>query len=63
MVLAEEPLCRRCLAGGAVVPAAEVHHIDGDASNVVRENLEPLCTPCHSSETARTQAFGRRGRA
>src|SRR5690606_26275858 len=57
MVLAEEPLCRRCKAQGRVTPATQVHHIDGDVRNLRRENLEPLCASCHSKETA---ASGRR---
>lgn len=57
MVLAEEPLCRRCAAAGRVMPATDVHHIDGDVRNLSRENLEPLCHECHSRETA---ASGRR---
>lgn len=54
MVLAEEPLCWRCLERGEVVPGTEVHHIDGDVTNLARENLEPLCKQCHAKETARS---------
>lgn len=61
MVLAEEPLCRECLRQGRVTPATDVHHIDGDARNMRRENLEPLCHECHSRHTAKHQAFGRKG--
>lgn len=59
-VLAEEPLCRMCKAKGFVTAASEVDHIDGDAWNRKRDNLRPLCKPCHSSRTARDQAFGRK---
>jgi len=60
-VLREEPLCRRCAAQGFVVAAIEVHHIDGNAYNRQRSNLEPLCKSCHSEHTAREQAFRPRG--
>lgn len=53
MVLAEEPLCRECLRQGRVVPATDVHHIDGNVRNMRRENLEPLCHECHSRIGAR----------
>ena len=48
MVLAREPLCRRCNQKGILKPAYMVHHIDGNSSNNFIENLEPLCTPCHN---------------
>ena len=57
MVLSEEPLCRRCRAKGLTVLATMVHHIDGNSSNNNRENLEPLCDPCHRAE----HGFGNRG--
>ena len=53
MVLAEEPLCRECREHGKVTPAKQVHHIDGDSRNNVRENLEPLCASCHSRRTGK----------
>ena len=59
-VLAEEPLCRFHLAEGRAVAAAEVDHIDGNSRNNARENLRALCKSCHSSRTARDQAFGRK---
>lgn len=56
-VLAEEPLCRFCYAAGQVTPAREVDHIetirDRPDLRLVRSNLRPLCTPCHSARTAR----------
>ncbi len=55
MVLNEEPLCRECLKEGKTTPANEVDHIDGDARNLSRENLQPLCKPCHSRKTVREQ--------
>lgn len=53
MVLAEEPLCRECAKQGRVVPATDVHHIDGDVRNLALENLEPLCHECHSRITVK----------
>lgn len=58
-VLAEEPLCRFCCAEGKVVKADEVDHIDGDSFNNERDNLRPLCRPCHLRRTAQDQAFGK----
>jgi len=58
-ILKEEPLCKECMRKGFVKPATDVHHIDGDVSNMDRSNLEPLCHECHSRYTAKHQAFGR----
>ena len=56
-VLGEEPLCRFCSAAGRVNAAREVDHIRPVATHpelrLVRSNLRPLCTPCHSARTAR----------
>ncbi|MFC0407931.1 HNH endonuclease signature motif containing protein [Roseomonas elaeocarpi] len=61
-VLTEEPLCRFCLAKGQVTAAREVDHIrtvrDAPELRLVRANLRPLCTPCHSSRTGRDRAAG-----
>ena len=55
--LAEEPLCRHCLERGFVEAAREVHHSiplrDRPDLRLDMSLLVPLCTPCHSSETAR----------
>ena len=48
MVLAREPLCRRCGEAGRTEPATLIHHIDEDVSNNYIENLEPLCSTCHN---------------
>ncbi|PKG49280.1 MULTISPECIES: HNH endonuclease [Halomonadaceae] len=54
-VIAEEPLCRHCLARGVVSPTTDVDHIhngDGDYSDDnSRENLQGLCHECHSHKT------------
>ena len=52
LVLAEEPLCRRCKKEGRATVATVVHHIKpkelggGDEP----ENLEPLCRKHHEEE-------------
>ena len=55
-VLASEPLCRMCRAIGLVEPATEVDHIidsrEDYSDDNRRENLAPLCKPCHSIKTA-----------
>ncbi|MAO13716.1 HNH endonuclease [Marinobacter sp.] len=55
-VLANEPLCRHCKARGLVTPATEVDHIvdsrDDYSDDNSRENLQSLCTPCHSLKTS-----------
>jgi 5-methylcytosine-specific restriction enzyme A len=54
-VLAEEPLCRMCLAAGYTTPATDVDHINNGAGDYTddnrRENLQPLCHECHSRKT------------
>ncbi|WP_158625971.1 HNH endonuclease [Arsenicitalea aurantiaca] len=59
LVLADEPLCRICREQGRITAAEEVDHIDGNAHNNDRENLRPLCRPCHLARTARDQAFSK----
>ena len=59
VVLAGEPLCRFCKEKGLIVSADEVDHIDGNSHNNERENLRPLCRPCHLQRTARDQAWGK----
>ena len=54
--LRQDPLCEDCKARGRLVVATEVHHkvevrIDADASLDI-DNLESLCSPCHSRITA-----------
>jgi 5-methylcytosine-specific restriction enzyme A len=51
LVLAEEPLCRPCVAAGRTTPAAHVHHSipvrEAPELRLVRSNLVPVCVPCH----------------
>lgn len=50
-VLEDEPLCRHCYAHGRVNMATDVDHINDDASNNSRDNLQSLCHECHSRKT------------
>ncbi|MGI4945841.1 MAG: HNH endonuclease [Janthinobacterium lividum] len=55
--LAEEPLCRMCMAQGRVTEATEVHHEQPISLRrdlrLTPSNLIPLCHPCHASIEAR----------
>ena len=53
--IAAHPLCEHCQAAGLVTPAQEVHHIlPLDHGGTHEEsNLQALCKPCHSRQTAR----------
>jgi 5-methylcytosine-specific restriction endonuclease McrA len=44
-VLASEVFCRYCV--GPRRFADQVHHIDHNTRNNHRDNLAPICTPCH----------------
>ena len=59
-VLATEPLCRECQAGGRVTPATDVDHIvrrvDGGSDDVA--NLQPLCRSHHIAKTMRERRRG-----
>lgn len=55
VVRREEPLCRECLKTGKITPSNEMDHIDGNAWNTSRDNLEMLCASCHSRKTIREQ--------
>jgi 5-methylcytosine-specific restriction endonuclease McrA len=39
--------CRRKITDLEPTEKLEVHHVDGDSSNNVAENLKVLCTRCH----------------
>lgn len=58
--LRQDPLCERCKREGRYVPATHVHHkveVRDDPGRALDiENLESLCTPCHS----RIHAYGRK---
>ena len=59
IVRREEPLCRECLKTGLLTPSNEMDHIDGDAFNTARVNLQMLCRHHHSQKSVREQGgFG-----
>jgi len=52
--LAQHPLCVECERAGRVVAAQEVDHVTPISAGGARldpENLQALCTPCHSRKT------------
>lgn len=53
-LLAREPLCRTCWAGGIAMAATDMDHIIPKAKGGGDgwENLEPLCRQCHKTKTA-----------
>ena len=53
LVLSRQPLCPQCQAGGYVVPATEVDHVDNDSTNNQPDNLRGLCKAHHSQKTGR----------
>ncbi len=52
-VLREEPICRMCRSKGRTTPANEVDHIDGDPNNHAPNNLQALCSRCHTVKSMR----------
>ncbi len=55
LVLAEEPLCRRCHEAGRTQAAELVDHIvplNEGGARLDRSNLQPLCRTCHAVKTA-----------
>lgn len=63
-VLAEEPLCRHCLAIGRTEPSTVVDHIKrlADGGSDERDNKQGLCTGCHDAKSAAEQARDRAAR-
>jgi len=60
LVMAEQPLCPVCQAEGIIKEATEMDHIDGNAHNLERSNLQMLCARHHRIKTNREQGgFGR----
>lgn len=57
-VLAEEPLCRWCLARGLYVASTDVDHINNDGDDNRRANLTGMCHSCHSIKTAQDMGKG-----
>lgn len=48
---------------GLIVPATEVDHVDGDASNNDPSNHRSLCKGCHARKTVRENGgFGHAAR-
>ena len=61
-ILADEPLCRPCLAEGRTTASAQVDHIiplsQGGSDD--RDNKQGICLPCHRKKTALESSAGRR---
>ena len=59
--LGRDPLCQECKRQGRTKLAQEVHHLIPrkrmPEMAYVMSNLESLCTPCHSKETAKEQGW------
>lgn len=59
----KQGLCERCLAKGYIVPADEVHHktrltrdnINDYSVSLNFDNLEALCSDCHTKEHEQDQ--------
>lgn len=65
-VLAEEPMCRPCLAKGRKTKSEEVDHINPNLPDPLwdaRENKQGICKPCHKAKTALEAAAAKRSRA
>lgn len=60
-VLAEEPLCRPCLAAGLTTASVQVDHITplSKGGSDERENKQGICKPCHDAKSKLESAAGR----
>lgn len=61
-VLRDEPLCRRCAEADRLVIATHLDHIIPLAKGgepLDRDNVQPLCHPCHSEKTRIEEQLGR----
>lgn len=63
-VIAEEPLCRSCLARGLEVATDVVDHIKplSWGGSDARSNKQGLCDPCHEIKSAAEREVDRRAR-
>jgi 5-methylcytosine-specific restriction protein A len=66
--LGRHPLCCACQAAGRITEAREVDHIvplkQAPDRKYDEANLQALCSPCHSTKTAREDGgFGGRTKA
>jgi 5-methylcytosine-specific restriction protein A len=56
MILRQHPLCVDCEAQGRTTRAEELHHLVkikiDQARRLDRDNVLPLCRPCHDKRTA-----------
>lgn len=54
IVLREEPLCRVCQSEGRVTAATIADHIKplAEGGTGDRDNMQPICRPCHHFKTA-----------
>ena len=61
MVLADESLCRMCAEIGRTTLATVVDHIKPkrDGGTDERDNLQPLCAPCHNGAKQSFEATGK----
>jgi len=57
-VLAEEPLCRKCLEAGLSVATDVIDHITplSRGGSDERSNKQGLCTPCHDAKSKAERA-------
>lgn len=64
LVMAEEPICRQCLAEGVVPPRATAvaDHIvnQAEGGKTVRSNYQGLCWPHSKAKTAKESGRARR---